>query len=367
MLGPDTHNPIERIESIVQHEQHAGSEWALLLPYELGGWVEPTARTRHTDPLGFPSAVVMRLGKAMASDSPGSRDWRVGLLSSSMGREQYEQGVRRVLEYIAAGDIYQANLAHHLHASFDGDPLGLARELIGSNRPRYGAVLRFEHAGRSHTICSISPELFLRLDCSTGVLESRPMKGTRPIDADASELESSDKDRAELNMITDLMRNDLGRVCRLGSVRVHDPRLIEQHDSGVLQASSVVRGQLRDGVGLGELIRATFPPGSVTGAPKVRAMQIIDELEARPRHAYCGSIMHVDPAGNVECSVAIRTAHIWGDNDPAGTGMITNGHFVYPVGAGIVADSDPAGEWAETLVKAGALRHSLGLGLDLKP
>lgn len=367
VLGPDTPHPIELIESLVRREQRSGSGWALLLPYELGGWVEPSARSRHADPLGFPSAVLMRLGEPTEPTGAIPGKWSVGRLASSMGRHRYERGVRRVLEYIAAGDIYQANLAHHLHASFSGDPLGFAQQLISSTRPRYGAVLRFEHAGRSHTICSISPELFLRLDRETGVLETRPMKGTRPIEADASELESSDKDRAELNMITDLMRNDLGRVCRMGSVRVHDPRLIEPHDSGVLQASSVVRGRLRDGVGLGELIRATFPPGSVTGAPKVRAMQIIDELEDRPRHAYCGSIMHIDPAGNIECSVAIRTAHIWGDNDPDGTGGILNGQLVYPVGAGIVADSDPANEWAETLVKAGALGRSPGLGLDLEP
>ena len=281
-----------------------------------------------------------------------------------MGRRRYEHAVERVLEYIAAGDIYQANIAHHLSGAFEGDPIACAQTLIGSLLPRYGAMMSFEHLGRSHTICSISPELFLRYDASNRVIESQPMKGTRPLDADADELASSDKDRAELNMITDLMRNDLGRICALGSVRVHDPRRIEPHGSGVIQASSIVRGQLREGVGLAELIRATFPPGSVTGAPKVRAMQIIDELEQRPRNAYCGSIMHIDPTGSIECSVAIRTAHIWGETAPDGTGTLTQGRFVYPVGAGIVADSDPSAEWAETLVKAGALSRSLGLGLD---
>ncbi|HCT45306.1 MAG TPA: hypothetical protein DF699_08845, partial [Phycisphaerales bacterium] len=192
---------------------------------------------------------------------------------------------------------------------------------------------------------------------------TEPMKGTRSIDGDAAELEQSPKDRAELNMITDLMRNDLGRVCRLGSVRVSQARKIEPHASGVIQASSVIEGLLREGIGIGALIRAIFPPGSVTGAPKVRAMQIIDELEQRPRRSYCGSMMHIDERGNIEASVCIRTAHIWGEAGASGPARITNGQFVYPVGAGIVADSDPESEWQETLVKAGVLRTALGLDL----
>ena len=190
------------------------------------------------------------------------------------------------------------------------------------------------------------------------------MKGTRPGGGDHAELRDSVKDRAELDMITDLMRNDLGRICTLGSVRVKDPRSIESHQSGVIQASSRIEGQLRSGVGLGEIIRAVFPPGSVTGAPKVRAMQIIDELEHQPRSPYCGSMLLLDDAGAMHASVLIRTTHIWGGIDPEVSDGILNGRFSYPVGAGVVADSDSAEEWAETLVKAAILDKALGIDLD---
>ena len=189
------------------------------------------------------------------------------------------------------------------------------------------------------------------------------MKGTRPVGSDARELRDAPKDRAELDMITDLMRNDLGRVCDLGSVRVVDPRHIEAHGSGVLQASSVIEGTLRADQSLTDILRATFPPGSVTGAPKVRAMQIIAELEARPRGPYCGSLLCVRDDGVLEASVAIRTAHIVGVPDPDSPVGILAGKLDYPVGAGIVADSDPASEWSETLTKAQVLRDAVGAEL----
>ena len=345
-----------------QH-QTRGCAWAMLLGYELGGWCEPHARSVVPDPLGFPLCVLMRLGDPVQDHDGDRGEYALGRAGSSTGRARYVQQVERVRAYIGAGDIYQANIAHHLSCKFDGDPLACAQDLQRGAEPRYGATMRFEHRDLSHTICSVSPELFVRLDRPSGRIETEPMKGTRSIDGDAAELEQSPKDRAELNMITDLMRNDLGRVCRLGSVRVSQARKIEPHASGVIQASSVIEGLLREGIGIGALIRAIFPPGSVTGAPKVRAMQIIDELEQRPRRSYCGSMMHIDERGNIEASVCIRTAHIWGEAGASGPARITNGQFVYPVGAGIVADSDPESEWQETLVKAGVLRTALGLDL----
>jgi anthranilate/para-aminobenzoate synthase component I len=178
------------------------------------------------------------------------------------------------------------------------------------------------------------------------------MKGTRPAHADPDELRDSPKDRAELNMIVDLMRNDLGRVCEFGSLRVTDPRTIERHGSGVLQATATIQGRLRESSDLSDVLTACFPPGSVTGAPKVRAMQIIDEIEARDRGAYCGSVLVLDDSGAFVSSVGIRTAHI------------ANGVLSYSAGAGIVADSVPEDEWAETLTKAEILATALGVDLS---
>lgn len=353
-------NPLGAIERLIADEACTGCAWVVMLSYELGGCIEPKARTGVPDPLAFPLAVVQRLGEGV--DPPMSDlGFTLGPLRSGTGRDRYIRGVRRALEFIAAGDVYQVNLAHHLCAEFHGSPVGCAAAMIRVAQPRYGAMVRFEHAGQHHCVCSLSPERFLRVDRSSGIIRTEPMKGTRPIDADRAELERCPKERAELNMITDLMRNDIGRVCTPGSVRVLDPRRIEPHPSGVLQATAIIEGRMRPAIGLGELLGATFPPGSVTGAPKIRAMQIIDQLEEHPRRSYCGSVVYIDERGNIESSVAIRTAHIWGDHDPDSPGCIVNGQFDYPVGAGIVADSDPASEWAETLLKAGLLKGALGL------
>jgi len=186
---------------------------------------------------------------------------------------------------------------------------------------------------------------------------TRPMKGTRPAGGDPAELERSVKDRAELNMIIDLMRNDLGRVCRAGSVRVERAREIERHggERGVWQATATVSGELRDGIGLARVLGAAFPAGSVTGAPKIRAMQIIDELEPVRRGPYCGSIGWIGNDGAAELSVAIRTALVSGAPGD-GPGEVREGVLDYSVGAGIVADSDPSAEWRETMDKAGVMR-----------
>jgi len=186
------------------------------------------------------------------------------------------------------------------------------------------------------------------------------MKGTRSRAEDIGELLGSAKERAELTMIVDLMRNDLGRVCEAGSVRVEVPRGVEAHaGGGIFQATAQVRGVLREGVGLEGLLRATFPPGSVTGAPKVRAMELIRSLEPVPRGVYCGAIGYVSDCGRAQFSVAIRTAEVRGAHE---RGVFApGGELRYGVGAGIVADSDPGSEWRETLAKAGVLRSALGV------
>lgn len=372
IIEHDESDPVGTIEAVLEayptQESKQDAGWLIMLSYELGRVIEPKAQHGHAEPAGFPLAVVQRWEACEAQSAEDSSEYTIGQVESSMGKVGYIAAVERTQAYIAAGDIYQANIAHHLCASFSGSASSCFADLVQSAQPRLGSMMIFDHQVDNksvrHAICSISPELFIECDLESRLIRTEPMKGTRPIGADADELYDSIKDRAELDMITDLMRNDLGRVCALGSVRVVDSRRIEAHMSGVLQASATIEGRLADGVGFGELIKATFPPGSVTGAPKVRAMQIIDELEAKARDSYCGSMFVLDDQGAITGSVSIRTAHIWGEIDPSDPDSVFNGQFVYPAGAGVVADSDPEAEWAETLVKAGVLRSALGIEID---
>jgi para-aminobenzoate synthetase component 1 len=203
--------------------------------------------------------------------------------------------------------------------------------------------------------------LFLSFDPATRELVTRPMKGTRPAGG-AAALSESPKDRAELAMIVDLMRNDLGRVCRLGSVRVDEARVIERHGTGpseIVQATATVRGEVPAGASAWDVLRGTFPGGSVTGAPKIRAMQIIDELEPVARGPYCGAMGFVSDSGHMAFNLAIRTALISGHGDVRGR---IEGEVSYSVGAGIVADSRAEEEWEETLQKAAGFEHVLRLG-----
>jgi para-aminobenzoate synthetase component I len=261
---------------------------------------------------------------------------------STFDRSEYLNAVRRCLDYIAAGDVFQINLSQRFHVKTDLSPRDIYANLLDATPAHYGALLECDDVS---LICN-SPELFLQVS-PEGLIRTRPIKGTRPVGADA-ELRSSDKDAAELNMIVDLERNDLGRVCEVGTVRVTERRVIERHPT-VLHGVATVEGTLRRGVGLGELLSATFPGGSITGAPKIRAMQIIDELEPVWRNAYCGAIGYLDPDGTTEFNVAIRTM------------MVQEGNVYIPVGGGIVADSTPASEYAETIVKAKAMFAALGL------
>ncbi len=365
---PDPIGTIDRvIKAYPADETASDAGWMVMLSYELGRRIEPKAQNAYTRPIdpdvspAFPLAVVQRWAICDAYDSGQTGEYQIGAIDSSMGKAQYIAAIERTQAYIRAGDLYQANIAHHLCGSFSGCASACFADLTRMADPKLGSMMIFDHQGTRHAIASISPELFLAYDPSTRIIRTEPMKGTRPIGSDEAELYDSTKDRAELDMITDLMRNDLGRVCQLGSVRVVDPRKIESHKSGVLQASSVIEGRLADGVGFGQIIQATFPPGSVTGAPKVRAMQILDELEHRVRNSYCGAMVVLDDRGAIKGSVSIRTAHIWGEVDPDAPDLIRNGRFVYPVGAGVVADSDPASEWAETLMKAAILGKALGV------
>jgi para-aminobenzoate synthetase component 1 len=255
------------------------------------------------------------------------------------------------VEYIAAGDIFQANLSQRFRVEAAPPPLAIYQALRRRNPAWYSAYLGFRELGRPVAVLSSSPELFLRVR-GDRVL-TRPIKGTRPRtarpDADtaaARELLASEKDNAELAMIVDLLRNDLGRVCRYGTVRVAEPRRLETHPT-VFHLVATVEGRLRPGVGPAELLRGTFPGGSITGAPKIRAMEIIDELEPVARGVYTGCIGLFGAGGDCELNIAIRT--IVCDGDTA----------LLQVGGGIVADSRPAEEYQETLDKARALLEAI--------
>jgi anthranilate/para-aminobenzoate synthase component I len=257
--------------------------------------------------------------------------------------------VRKALDYIAGGDIFQVNLAQRFTALLVESPSVIYERLQHLSPARYGAYLSYS----DHALLCNSPELFLKVarDDATGrrIITTRPIKGTRPVAPGMeAQLRDSLKDQAELNMIIDLERNDLGRVCEIGSVRVTQPRTIERHPT-VYQGAATIAGVLREDVTFVDLVRATFPGGSITGAPKIRAMQIIDELEPDPRGAYCGAIGYLASDGTMEFNIAIRTL------------IIHDRQVHIPVGGGIVADSDPASEFEETLVKARALFAALGI------
>ena len=268
---------------------------------------------------------------------------------SNFSRVEYEAGVSRIREYIAAGDVYQVNLAQRFHAPFRGSPLALYRRLRARNPAPFGAYLDF--AGT--VVTSISPERFLHFDPQTRLVEARPIKGTRPRGATAArdetlarELVESEKDRAENVMIVDLLRNDLGKVCRPGSVSVPKLFALESHPT-VHHLVSTVTGVLAETRDAFDLLRAAFPGGSVTGAPKIRAMEIIAELERAPRGVYCGAIGYVSATGAMDFNIPIRTI------------VLRDGVATFHAGAGIVWDSEPAAEYQETLAKARTMMEAL--------
>jgi len=324
----------------------ADSRWIGYLSYDLGRFLEPAVGQRHAS--RFPLYVFSQHAFC-GSDEPEStahQPVHATALHANFTREQYLVAAARAIEYVAAGDIFQVNLAQQLQLQTDSSPQQIYRCLQDRFPAWYAAILNYG----DFAILSNSPELYLRTwrDGGRTIIETRPIKGTRPRSPGMrAKLRDSIKDQAELNMIVDLERNDLGRVCRIGSVHVTEPRTIEQHPT-VYHGAATITGELRGGVGLLEILRATFPGGSITGAPKIRAMQIIDELEPQARGPYCGAIGYLDAGGVMQFSIAIRT-------------LLMQGREVgIPVGGGIVADSDPDAEYEETLVKARAALAALG-------
>ena len=344
-----------------------------------------------------------------------------GGLARDFSAAAYRAAVQRVLDYIAAGDVYQVNLAQRLRSTWRSSPRALFARLASVSPAWYGAYLELpsedenahDPAGAecpvpepdrvaphspSRALLSTSPELFLEL--ADGHVITRPIKGTRPnrqpespdagadlrggtcrrsdpeSDATGSESEGdaeyrallhSEKDAAELNMIVDLLRNDLGRACRFGSVRVTRGRTIESHPT-VHHGVATIEGDLGDDADIVDLLRAALPGGSITGAPKVRAMQIIDELEPVARGPYCGCIGWLSRDA-CQLNLAIRTMLLdkpsaIRDRPSGNSADATSGagyDVSFHVGGGIVADSDPAAEYDETLDKAAAMLRALGI------
>ena len=260
----------------------------------------------------------------------------------------YFKNVRRVLDHIRAGDVYQINYTQRIYFDCSGDPFDLYLRLKEIQPVSYAAFINLGEG----VVISGSPELFLRLKQDT--ILSKPMKGTRGRSNQARtdrrlrrELKESEKDQAENVMIVDLMRNDLGRFCVYGSVKAPSLYVVEAYDT-VYQMVSYVSGTIRSNTPVSDIIRATFPPGSITGAPKKRAMEIIYELEPNQRGVYCGTIGYFFQDKMV-LNVAIRTLELWG------------GQGVLGIGGGIVADSDPELEYEESILKAKASMMALGM------
>lgn len=327
--------------------------------YDLFRYLEQYKDLKAVDDLGLPDCCLMAYDRLLVFDHQTQR-WtgnvepraakpaacRIGEATGEMTREQYVAGVERALEYIAAGDIYQVNLAQRFSHPFEGSPFALFSALRKLSPSFYGAYL---NCG-DHVVISSSPELFLSQQGR--MIETRPIKGTRPRGANREEdqqlkedLLGSAKEAAELTMIVDLERNDLGRVCEYGSVEVSQHRYVEELPT-LFHTISTVRGRLREGVGAVDVLRATFPGGSISGCPKIRAIEIIDELEPVRRHVYTGAIGFIG-AEDMRLSIAIRTM------------TVAHNRVYYHVGSGIVADSDPVREYEETLQKAEGMRQAI--------
>lgn len=278
------------------------------------------------------------------TDVPTATGWSSGEPVSGFSRPEYCDAVRAVKRYIESGDVYQVNLSQRFTVATDAPPWEVYLRLRESNPAPYAAYLNLG----SVQIVSSSPECFLTLDPITRAVETRPIKGTRPRGASgvvdqrlACDLLASEKDRAENVMIVDLERNDLGRVCEFGSVRVPSLFDLESHPT-VHHLVSKVSGTLRHDCGPVELLEGCFPGGSITGAPKIRSMEIIAELEPVRRYVYTGSIGWLGCDGSMNLNIAIRTA------------VFSDGMCYLHVGGGIVADSDPDMEYQETLDKGRA-------------
>jgi para-aminobenzoate synthetase component 1 len=330
--GPDAFAALRNIAS--------GGFWVGFLTYDLGRTIEHID-SHAPDDLGLPDVLFARFDdlQPIASDSLSVEPVTLGAGRSSLTRAEHETRVRAIQELLCAGECYQVNLTRRLTFDAAPDPVALFGALANANPAPHAGMLAIDDLA----VVSASPESFLRVDGRR--VETRPIKGTA---VDGASLRASEKDHAENVMIVDLARNDLGRVCEFGSVAVPDLMAIEPHP-GLHHLVSTVTGTLRAGVGLEALVRATFPPASVTGAPKPRVLQAIEDLEPVRRGVYCGAFGWIDAdRERADLAVAIRTF------------TLARGRSYLGVGGGIVADSIAEREWAETELKAARLLQAVG-------
>lgn len=330
----------------VQRAHDAGKWLAGYLSYEAGYLLEPKLAPilpsqRPTPLLVFgvfdaPSEATVPPGPAQATNGP------VHSARAAWTFSDYKSRFARVHRHLRQGDCYQANLSFPIEARWTGNPLSAFEALAMRQKVKYGALV----ALGGPVILSRSPELFFRID-RDGWIETHPMKGTAPRGQTAEEderlklfLMNDPKNQAENRMIVDLLRNDISLISQVGSLDVPELFRIESYAT-VHQMVSRVRAKLLPGLGIRQIFAALFPCGSITGAPKIRAMEILRELESRPRGAYCGAIGWIEPGGRMRFSVAIRTI-----------ALFPNGEATYNVGGGVVFDSTAEEEYAECLLKA---------------
>ncbi len=332
---------------------HARSELeVLVLPADASAMARARAQARCDELLGLlaaPLPAAARRGAPVLVDDAGGPDPGAHGLRADVPRDEFMDRVRRAQEHILAGDAFQIVLSQRLAGPATAPPFAVYRALRILNPSPYLFYLDFG----DHQLVGSSPEMLVRLH--DGRLQVNPIAGTRPRgdsaaadNALAADLLADPKERAEHVMLVDLGRNDLGRVCRLGSVSVDDFMTVERY-SHVMHLVSRVSGELLPGLDMFDALRAAFPAGTVTGAPKIRAMQIISELEGRRRGHYAGAVGYFGQAGDMDMCIAIRTL------------LCRDGRFSVQAGAGIVADSDPAREHQETLDKMGALARAVRL------
>ncbi len=335
---PDMHLAFH--DSLLAHDRETGTWYATAAPVGPRGDESADTRIDELRRVLDRAAALPELEAPVAEPAPP--------LTANMTRDEYLRAVRRVLDYIAAGDIFQANFTQRFETRVERP----AHELyLGLRRRNPAPFAAFVDTGGGRAILSSSPERFLSLRGRE--IETRPIKGTRARGASpaederaAQDLLASAKDAAELAMIVDLERNDLGRVADYGSVRVAEARALEAYPT-VFHLVATVTGELAADRDAAELAKAAFPGGSITGAPKVRAMEIIEELEPTARGVYTGALGWLDLAGDIDLNIVIRTM------------LYDSGRVTYQVGGGIVADSDPEAEYSESIVKGRALAEVL--------
>lgn len=359
VLGYGLARQIERLPKTARHDPVLPRQWWMAVDQVLGfhhptgKWWQVTVRgPRERWPWSrdHRGKVWGHTLKWACGPLPEPGHWHAGPRHLHTSRGQFELGVVNIREAIARGDVLQVNLTRREDAAFEGDAWTLYEDLVSAHPAPFAAYLE----GPGFAIASCSPERFLRRRGDQ--VEARPIKGTvargdSPAEDAARRqwLAASSKDRAENVMIVDLMRNDLGRVAVTGSVRVPELFALEPYAS-VWQMVSTVQAQLRAGCGIAQLLRACWPPGSMTGAPKIKAMQIIEALEPVRRSFYAGSVGYLDCRGNIDLSVVIRTA------------IVADGRVMLQFGGAVVADSDPATEWAETVDKGRCIVEALERG-----